>query len=58
MTHVGFRYTIEWNNPYTSPDNNSPRIKNEFFETTDQRRIRMEQGEPPVPKWFSDLHVR
>ncbi len=57
MTHVGFRYTIEWFTPYSDPPGGLPRIKAEMFETCEQRQARMTGGEPSIPQWFSDLCV-
>ena len=56
MTHVGFRYTIQWFTPYDDPPKGLPRIKAEMFETIEQRKTRMNNGESPIPTWFSDLH--
>lgn len=56
MSHVGFRYTIQWFTPCEDPPNDLPRMKAEMFETVEQRKMRMDRGEPPVPVWFSNLH--
>lgn len=54
--HVGFLYRVEWSNPYTSPPNEAPRVKVEYFETIQQRKERMAGGGHPVPDGLSSCH--
>jgi hypothetical protein len=58
MTHVGFKYTITWSNPYRQPPDGQPRTKHVLYETLAQREERRRQGDTSTPpKWFNDLHT-
>jgi hypothetical protein len=56
VTCVGYKYSIEWGNPYTEPPNGI-RLQAEMFETLQQRSIRMKTGDSAVPKCFASKHV-
>jgi len=57
MTHVGFRYTIEWHTPYSEPPEGLPRIKAEVFESLEKRNARMAEGGSSVPLALEALHT-
>lgn len=55
MTHVGFHYQIRWNNEYTDPPEGKPRVIAEMFETIEQRKQRMMNGDKAFPKRLAEL---
>jgi len=56
MAHVGYRYSIEWGNPYTAPPDRKPRVIAEMFETIEQRSRRMKNGGRAFPAELASLH--
>jgi hypothetical protein len=57
MTHVGFRYTVEWYTQYSEPPAGMPRVKAETFETIEHRDARMAEGGQSVPPEIEALHT-
>ena len=57
MTHVGFRYTVEWFTQYSEPPEGLPRVKAEMFESVEQRDARMASGGRSVPPEIEALHT-
>jgi hypothetical protein len=55
MTHVGFHYQIRWNNPYTEPPEGKLRVIAEMYETIEQRKQRMMNGEGFFPERLAEL---
>lgn len=56
MAVVGYRYTIEWSNPYKMPEIGQPLVKAEMFETVIQREKRLKTDRNSIPSEFSALH--
>jgi len=56
MTHVGYKYSVEWHSPYTQPPDGQPRVMVEMFESIEQRKARMDNGEMSTPEVINALH--
>jgi len=53
---LGYRYSVEWSNPYKPPLDGQPLVKAEMFETANQRDERMARGEKTIPEKIRAMH--
>ncbi len=54
---LGWRYSVEWGNPYTNPPEGQPRVLVEWFETTAHREQRRLAGDGNIPQQVAEAHV-